>query len=146
MQRSRLSNNFPPIGGFFTFVLYYLYMSTSFPDGISFGELDALRDQAPKENEVKEEKALFDGKTQEQVCEIATALCHEAIEKCNDPIMHKAMMIEMIENMIRWHTEQGIGQDDDRSTVCWLRDAGKFQAIANILTSISVGPHDFILD
>jgi hypothetical protein len=121
-------------------------MSTSFPDGISFGELDSLRDQAPKENEVKEEKALFDGKTQEQVCEIAAALCHEAIEKCNDPIMHKAMMIEMIEKMFRWHTEQGISQDDDRSTVCWLRDAGKFQAIANILTSISVGPNDFILD
>ena len=121
---------------------------SSIPDGISFGELDALREQAVKEGEAKATKhegPTFDGKTQEQVEEIASNLCAEAIEQCNDPMVHKAMVIEMIENMIRWHTEQGLDQDSERSTVCWLRDAGKFQAIANILTSITVGPHDFLM-
>ena len=123
-------------------------MST-IPDGISFGELDALREQAAKEEDVKSTKhdaPTFDGKTQEQVQEIASKLTAEAIEQCNDPMVHKAMILEMLENMIRWHTTVGMDQEDDRSTVCWLRDAGKFQAICNILTSISMGPDDFLID
>jgi hypothetical protein len=56
------------------------------------------------------------------------------------------MIILMLENMIRWHTTAGIDQDNERSTICWLRDAGKFQAAANILTAISCGSDDFLME
>ena len=119
-------------------------MTSSIPDGISFSDLEALRENAPTEETVKApEGPTFDGKTQEQVVEIAQKLVQEAIEQCNDPMIHKVMVFEIIENMIRWHTTAGIEQEDERSQVCWLRDAGKFQAIANILSSVTCGPDDF---
>ena len=122
-------------------------MTSSIPDGISFSDLDALRQNAPTDDEAANIKVpTFDGKTQNQVEELASNLVQEAIDKCNDPMIHKAMMIEMLENMIRWHSNVGVDQEDDRSTVCWLRDGGKFQAICNILTSISLGPDDFLMD
>ena len=122
-------------------------MTSSIPDGISFSDLDALRQNAPTDDEAANIKVpTFDGKTQKQVEELASGLVQEAIDKCNDPMVHKAMMIEMLENMIRWHSTVGVDQEDDRSTVCWLRDAGKFQAICNILTSISLSPDDFLME
>ena len=119
-------------------------MTSSIPDGISFSDLEALRENAPAEEVVeKTDEAKFDGKTQAEVIEIAENLAQEAIEQCNDPMIHKVLAFEIIENMIRWHTTAGMEQEDERSQVCWLRDAGKFQAIANILSSISCGPDDF---
>ena len=122
-------------------------MTSSIPDGISFSDLEALRENAPTDKEASEIKVpTYDGKTKDEVLELAANLSQEAIDKCNDPMIHKAMMINMLENMIRWHTTVGVDQEDERSTVCWLRDAGKFQAICNILTSISLGSDDFLLD
>ena len=123
-------------------------MTSSIPDGISFSDLEALRKDAPTEEvaEVQPEGPTYDGKTQDQVVEIAQDLVQEAMDKCNDPMVHKVMVFEILENFIRWHTESGMTQDDDRSKICWLRDAGKFQAMCNILTTISCGPDDFTVE
>ena len=123
-------------------------MTSSIPDGISFGDLEALRENAPAEVEPveKTDEPKFDGKTQQEVVDIAQHCVQDAIDQCNDPMVHKVMLFEIIENFIRWHTEAGITQDDDRSKICWLRDAGKFQAMANILSCVSVGPDDFTME
>lgn len=138
----------PPIGGFFLYVLYIFDMTSSIPDGISFGDLEAMQQEAQKreaEAAAKDQETLFDGKTQDEVCEIAEKYVQAAIDDCNDPMVHKIMLFSMLENMIRWHTEAGLSQDDDRSRVCWLRDAGKFQAMCNILGAVSCGPNDFTI-
>ena len=130
-------------------------MTASIPDGISFGDLENMQQEAQKRDAERlaeeaaknEDKTLFDGKTQEELCEIAEKHVQAAIEDCNDPMVHKVMLFSMLENMIRWHTTVGVdGDTEEPATVCWLRDAGKFQAICNILGSISVGPNDFTLE
>jgi len=121
-------------------------MTQSIPDGISFEELSQLQDSARHEADCHCEQCEggpFDGKTAEQVCEIAGECLDRATEKCNDPMVHKVMALQIIENMIAWHTNVGVDQDNERSSVAWLRDAGKFQAIANILTQVTCGPNDF---
>ena len=122
-------------------------MTSSIPDGISFSDLEALRENAPSEETPtpKTDVPTYDGKTQDEVVDIAQRLVRQAIDECNDPMVHKVMIFEMLENMIRWHTEAGITQDEDTSKICWLRDAGKFQAMCNILSCISVGPDDFTM-
>ena len=132
-------------------------MTSSIPDGISFGDLEALQkaaaqsdaerllEEAEAANAAKSE-AVYDGKTKEQVVDIASDLVQEAIDKCNDPMVHKIMMMMIIDNFLEWHTKAGIQQMEDgeeRSTVCWLRDAGKFQAIHNILSTVTTGPNDW---
>ena len=120
-------------------------MTSSIPDGISFSDLEALRDNAPTEetSTLKTDGPTYDGKTQEEVCELAQKFIDESIEACGDPIIHKVMIFGMLEKMIEWHTVAGMDQEIERSTVAWLRDAGKFQAMCNILVNISVGPDDF---
>ena len=128
-------------------------MTSSIPDGISFGDLEAMQKQAAEreaeakaEVETKKLHAHFDGKTKDEVVDIAADLVQEAIERVNDPMVHKIMIMMMIDNMLEWHTKAGVQQAEDDevcSAVCWLRDAGKFQAIANILATVTTGPHDW---
>ena len=61
-------------------------------------------------------------------------------------MVHKIMMMMIIDNYLEWHTKAGIAQMEDgeeRSAVCWLRDAGKFQAMHNILSTVTTGPNDW---
>lgn len=85
--------------------------------------------------------------TKSQIYELAHALAEEGTDKCPNPIIHKVMLYVLIENMIHWHSVAGanfISKDNDIvQATAWLRDAGKFQAIANILDTINVGPDDF---
>ena len=154
-------NQLPAIAGFFLRVLYKIDMTSSIPDGISFGDLEAMQKDAARrdaEREVQEsierakaaaeEKpdAHYDGKTRDEVIDIAASLVENALQQCNDPMVHKLMMMMIIDNFLEWHTKAGINQMEDgdtRSSVCWLRDAGKFQAIHNILDTITTGPKDW---
>ena len=130
--------------------------SANIPDGFSMGELELLAqaaaaNDAEREAEAAKDKAeaVYDGKTRDEVIDIAGDLVQEAIDKCNDPMVHKMMMIMIIDNFLEWHTKAGLAQMEDgeeRSTVCWLRDAGKFQAIANILDTVTTGPYDWTVD
>jgi len=58
------------------------------------------------------------------------------------------MIVELCERMLAWHTNSGIEEMEEgnvKSAVFWERDAGKFQAMLNILTSISMGPGDYLM-
>lgn len=127
-------------------------MTNSIPDGISFFDLENFAAQATRREEeavnaFKEAKGpRFDGKTQREVEEIAFELCEKAIEECNDPIVHKIIMLQALMSMIDWHTRVGaahFAQGENPSGISWLRDAGKFQACMDILMNIQVGPDDF---
>ena len=129
-------------------------MSTSVPDGISFEDLEGLatqaaaREEAESKAEAEADEPTFDGKTQQEVQDIASEALTKALEKCNDPIGHKIIILEALSNMVEWHTKVGIKQfdeDEERSGVCWTRDAGKFQACMDILMNIQIGPDDFAL-
>ena len=34
-------------------------------------------------------------------------------------------------------------EGNEKSGICWMRDAGKFQAMMDSLVNISIGPDDF---
>ena len=85
--------------------------------------------------------------TKEEIEDLADRLLTEALEEINDPMVHKAIMVNILNNFIRWHltmAEKSIENDCDQETVaCWYKDAGKFQAMANILFTVSCGDDDF---
>lgn len=127
--------------------------SANIPDGFSMGELELLAQAAAhREEETNEcdcssdENAVFDGKTKEEVKSIVDGLLALSLEECNDPMVHKIMALEIISNMIEWHTRQGLQEmeaGNETSMVSWIRDAGKFQSALGILVSICCGPHDW---
>ena len=128
--------------------------SANIPDGFSMGELELLAQAAAHREEVEAiecdcdsgEEPLFDGKTQEEVKSIVEGLLALSLEECNDPMVHKIMALDIIVNMIEWHTRQGLQEmesGNEKSTVAWTRDAGKFQAALGIILSIGCGPNDW---
>ena len=70
----------------------------------------------------------------------------EAFEAvASDPLTAKAAVMSIIDRMIGWHTtvaQSSIEHGDTDSAIGWARDAGKFQAIHNILVTISVSDDD----
>mgnify|MGYP001157083530 CR=1 FL=1 len=129
--------------------------SANIPDGFSMGELELLAQAAAHREEVDTdnlseftEGPLFDGKTQKEVEDIVSGLLALSFDECNDPMVHKIMLLEIITNMIEWHTKQGVEHFDNNETqsgVAWTRDAGKFQAAMGIILSVGVGPNDWTI-
>ncbi len=122
-------------------------MSTSVPDGISFADLQALAKDAPDDSAIVPTDGPFNGLSEDELKDLVDAQLDLIHEVCPDPMFAKAILWRLINNMIGWHTEAGKHQfeeGDTQSAICWLRDAGKFQSMGNLLQTINVGPHDFI--
>ena len=118
---------------------------TATPDGISFSDLQDMMKKAPKEQDIK--ASTWDGKTREEIEALAEKACESALEECNDPMVHRAMLEVILVNMLRWHTTAGVShleEDETKVGVCWLRDAGKFQACMEILAGINFGHDDWL--
>lgn len=118
-------------------------MSTSVPDGISFSDLESLAKEAPKETEPAE--TLFNGKTFAELEELADKTMDNMVGECGHPVLAKLLMLKINDSFLEWHTRMGYDQSQEgehKAAVCWLRDAGKFQAIANILFTVSMGDDD----
>jgi len=116
------------------------------PDSFSMDELKQMLADAPKEEELKKVDTTHDY-SPETIYEIAHEALEYATERSHGPLVHKVMACEIINQMFEWHTrmhEVQLEDDEPVSALMWARDAGKFQAIMNILTSINVGREDFI--
>ena len=86
-----------------------------------------------------------DTATEKQLFALCTALLDEATRLYPDPAIHGTMLHGIINNMLNWHkavSKKMMSDGEEKSADCWMRDAGKFQAIANILDTISFGEND----
>ena len=120
---------------------------TAIPDSFSMDELSTMLENAPQEDDLHN-VAENTGKdlTPEQMDEIAEEALMFASEKCDDPLVHKLIAMRVIHSMVEWHMRVAAKQYEDgneQSGGAWMRDAGKFQSVINILTSVTVGPDDF---
>ena len=130
-------------------------MTASFnvPDGVSFEELKkAMADAQPEPCTHESDcgcESDEEGLSQGQIMAAGDKALELAIELANDPMVHKYMACEIINNMVRWHTVMGEELRDNGqqgASTGWLRDAGKFQAIMNILLTIDVGVCDWMTE
>ena len=129
-------------------------MTQSIPNSFSSDELQAMMEQAAERDAERAQADNSDMHTygsQEltgvEMQKAALNLIEESFDICNDPVFHKAIVVELINNMILWHTRTGEKAYEHGETAVgtsWLRDAGQFQAILALLDNISVGPGDFL--
>ena len=88
--------------------------------------------------------------TPDQMIKVAEYCVDRALDEAggNSPVVHKLMIMMIVQRFMEWHSncsERMFDDGETRSAICWARDAGKFQALANIIDSISVGPDDFTI-
>ena len=118
---------------------------SDFPEAMSMADLMALQETA-KSDETDKLAGPYGGYTKEQVIDIVSDMLEELTDKIKHPIAPKVAMHMIVDHMIDWHTNASVQMIEDgngRHAVCWARDAGKFQALANILQTISVANDDF---
>ena len=121
--------------------------SSAIPDGISFADLQKLAENAPDDSAIVPTKGPYAGLNEEELKDLVDTWLENMHETNGHPMFAKAIVWRIISNMIDWHTTAGEHQfekGDTESAVCWLRDAGKFQSMTNILHTINIGPDDFI--
>lgn len=118
----------------------------SVPDSFSMDDLEKLRAQAPKESsntsDESDESKSFSSYTDEQRRDMCSEAMNAVYKMCPDPAIHKLLALEVINTMVEYHNEVASKEDDSETRANWLRDAGKFQAVMNILFTISVSEDD----
>ena len=131
--------------GFSCSFIHHL-MSDNIPDGISLEALEALKANAVEEATAPESKGdgPFAGLTKGQLVDLSDEICAEAMQRCGDPMLHKLMLFQICTQMVKWHTTMGNDNDlPEETRTAWMRDAGKFQSMMCILSTISLGDDDF---
>jgi len=110
-------------------------------------ELSNMLENAPQEEDLHASANNSDKElTPEYIQNIAEEALDFASSKCKDPLVHKVIMMAICSRMIEWHTHVAMTQfeeGNEQSGTCWMRDAGKFQAMMDSLVNIGVGPDDF---
>ena len=121
-------------------------MTQSVPNGFSMSELQNMLDNAQPEPS-SEPKAIGEA-SREEIEDLVDRILTDSLKEINDPLVHKALMLNILNDFIRWHnnmaemsSEQGCPAE---TIACWLRDSGKFQAMANILFTINCGENDWM--
>ena len=84
----------------------------------------------------------------EYIAEAALSASSDEAQE-DSAVVHKLIILMACSRFVEWHTNVSEAQHADgetRSGTCWARDAGKFQAIMDILMSVSMGPNDFMFN
>ena len=123
--------------------------SSNIPNSISPEELARLAESAVTSDDVTDSEApLYGGMTEEAIYELVGNSLEAISKACDHPVSHKLAAILVVNNMIEWHNRMYSIMLEDGETEAakgWLRDAGKFQAILNIICTIEIGNDDFTM-
>ena len=117
-------------------------MTSSIPNSMSPDDLQRLL-----ENAKSEETDIPKVNSREHIDLTAIRLVQEAVEECRDPLVHKAMVVHIVNGLIAWHdkmSEQMFDRGETKSAIAWASDKGKFQAMMNILYTINLGEDDWM--
>lgn len=120
-------------------------MTASIPSSFNPEDLQRMLDAKADEEALNRPEVIG----REQLEYIAEKALMESAEEAGSlaPVVHKLIIMMACSRFVEWHTNVSESQHDDgetRSGTCWARDAGKFQAIMEILLNVSVGDHDFM--
>ena len=121
---------------------------SAIPESFNIDELSKMLENAPQEDELhtcNHDKEY----SEEDFMRVAEEAIKYASDRIPSPTVHKLMMMLIATKMVRWHNsmaEMQLEEGNPESAACWYRDGGKFQAMMDSLTNISVGPDDCFCD
>ena len=127
-------------------------MSDLIPDSISTADLQSLAENAPAE---QKKVGPYGGLTQDQLLEYVDTQLTRMSEEVPCAMLPKVICNQLITSLLGWHSRRGMNittasseHDDCVQAMMWHRDAGKLQAILQLLDSIDCGEgnRDFLCD
>ena len=124
-------------------------MTSAVPESFNMDQLSELLENAQSEDDLHTADNSDKELSPEFIEDVALKALDSATDSCPDPLVHKVMAMMVISRMVDWHKGVAIRQLEEgnqESMGAWMRDAGKFQAVMDILSSIAIGPEDFTCD
>ena len=122
------------------------------PSSFNMDDLNKLMESAKPEAEAhaelanEQERWSWGTASVDDICDMAERVEAFMEEQLDHPILAKVLLDRILIRMIGWHSSCGVQESQEgrhKSALMWGRDAGKFQAIANILDTITVCNDDF---
>ena len=127
-------------------------MSDFIPDSISTADLVALSENAPEE---QKRVGPYGGLTEQELLDYVDTHLNQMSEEVPTAMLPKVICVQLIQSLLGWHSRRGMNittnsseEDDCIQAMMWHRDAGKLQAILQLLETIDCGEGspDFLCD
>tara|TARA_B100001778_G_scaffold64600_3_gene50583 strand:- start:7459 stop:7863 length:405 start_codon:yes stop_codon:yes gene_type:complete len=115
-----------------------------FLEKIADNVLGELNQEA--EDEKQAEKAIYAGHTAEQMLKFVDEHTDAAIDTIAHPMVHKLMVLKILDQMITWHedvAEKELDKGKGMNALSWAVDLGKLKAAYETFQSVSLGDDDF---
>ena len=137
-----------PLSGAFSFYVPYMndMTSSNIPDGISFADLQDLARDAQPESQAHKCDGPYAGMNESQFREGIDKMLAELHAEYAHPMAAKYILMETLQALMIWHTRRGEAEfedNDSKSGICWLRDAGILQAAMQNVHNVSL-PDDWM--
>lgn len=126
------------------------------PASISSSELATMLNDAPSEEDLAscgcphcDSDGTFDGLEREELEALVNATARAAVEKCNDPMVHKLLVMRCLLQLGGLHTsmaEEATENGQVSAAYAWLSDEGVLKAAYTLVKSVDMGPSDFTVD
>ena len=118
------------------------------PDSISPEDLAKLHGAKQEQEEIAE----YARDRVNRLCDLAQDSIdlsrYEELDGDDQAMIHKIMLIDIAKHFLMFHNLAGnklAGEGEHRCAGAWFRDAGKFQAILNLLDTIEITNSDFTI-
>ena len=117
------------------------------PDSFNFDQLNNALKSAPKETDVSASKhPQSAAEYEEMIIELAAKHCNNAFQELQDPVLHKAMAVCILHNLMAYHqrkAEAYAAEGQLESAFMWVSDFGQLKVLMDTLRSTSISPSDF---
>ena len=118
-------------------------MSDLVPDSISTADLQSLAENAPTEQKLV---GPYGGLTEQELLDYVDTHLNQMSAEVPTAMLPKVICVQLIQSLLGWHSRRGMNittnsseEDDCIQAMMWHRDAGKLQAILQLLETIDCG-------
>ncbi len=126
------------------------------PASISTADLTNMLNDAPSEKDIAScncphcgSDGTFDGLDREELEALVDATAQTVVEKCNDPMVHKLLVMKCLMRLGCLHTSMAeVANDNGQkdAAYAWVSDEGVLKAAYTLVKSVDLGPSDFTVD
>ena len=123
------------------------------PASISTADLTNMLNDAPSDEDqvgctctCNHSNELYDGLTQFQLEELVNDCAQVVLNKCNDPLAHKVLILFCLDSLTEFHdtvSEKTYEQGSPEQAQAWAIDQGRLHSAYQIIKEVEIGSNDF---
>ena len=104
-----------------------------------------MMESAPREEFRTSGEGPYDGATRLEMMTLAVDAKNALLEKINDPMVHKAIVMAILFDLKQWHKDcaERHLQEGQLSALSWAADCTNLQNAMDLIAEVDLGKSDF---